>query len=637
VQKKFNPSRLTGVLEVTRSGKGFLLVPDGTDIPIPRESLRSALSGDVVEVNLRQGRRERIGEVVRVLERKKNSFVGVVEKRPDGSYLVADNPRVYMDFLIVGGVGSPAGQKVIADVVNWDSAPPQVTVRRSLGLSGSHDTEMRAILAGHEFEIDFKNDVMQEADALVARGWDDAEIATRRDMRDTLTFTIDPDDAKDFDDAISYQVLEDGSFEIGVHIADVSHYVREGSAIDRQAVARATSVYLVDRTIPMLPPQLSEDLCSLRPDVDRLTYSAIFTIKGTTITERWFGRTIIRSRMRFTYDSADSALTDPTHEHYTTLTAVNTYTKHLRARRIEDGSIVFDRDELKPVLNDKKVVTGFRRIKSTPSHHLIEELMLLANREVATFVRKALGKNDRVFVYRVHDTPNIDKLEELATFLRALGYQLTLTKDGVDQTELNRMFASISGAPEEGLIKTATIRSMARATYSTKNIGHFGLSFKDYVHFTSPIRRYPDLMVHRMLSKVLKGGDIADSPAHIDELALHASEREAEATDAERESVKLKQVEYMATKIGTERTGTISGVTEWGVYVEDVESGAEGMARLSDMTDDTYEHYPKKYAVIGARTKRVIRLGDRVSFKVVRADPEERTIDLQLVQSELLP
>jgi ribonuclease R len=628
VKKKFNPGRKTGVIDVTRSGKGFLLVPEGDDVPIPREALNGALQGDVVEVELREGRREQIGSVVRVIERKKSSFVGVTERRPDGVYLVPDNPRVYMDFLIVGGVGTPQGQKVIADVVNWDATPAQVTIRRSLGLSGSHDTEMRAILAGHEFDTDFPADVIREAEEVVARGWEE-EYAKRRDFRDVYTITIDPDDAKDFDDAISYRDLGDGSYEVGVHIADVSHFVREDGAIDREARARGTSVYLVDRTIPMLPPQLSEDLCSLRPEVERLTYAAVFTIRDNTIIDRWFGRTIIRSDKRFTYDEADQALTDQGHPHHETLARLNHYTTHLRKRRIEQGAIVFDRAELKPVLNEKKVVTSFRRIEATPSHHLIEELMLLANREVATLVSKALGKL-RVFLFRVHDVPNTEKLEELAVFLRALGYQLTLTGSGVEQRELNRMLKSVSGTPEEGLIKTATIRSMSRATYTTKNIGHFGLSFKDYAHFTSPIRRYPDLLVHRVLSDVLSGQRPTESPASVEELAIHASEREAEAAEAERESVKLKQVEYLATKVGSVRTGTISGVTEWGIYIEDQESGGEGMVRLSEMTDDTYEHNPKKFAIVGVRTKRMFRLGDTVSYTILRADPKERTLDLAL-------
>lgn len=620
---------MRGVIEVTRSGRGFLVMPeDAEDIPVPRESLGGALSGDVVEVKLRPGRRETIGTVVRVLERKKNSFVGVLERRPEGTFLVPDDPKVYRDFRVVGGVGSPAGQKVIVDVVNWESDPPHATIRRSLGLAGAHDTEMRAILAGHEFDTDFPQDVAREAEAMeISR----ADLEGRRDFRDTLTFTIDPIDAKDFDDAISYTRNKDGTLEVGVHIADVSHFVREGTALDREALARGTSVYLVDRTIPMLPPELSEDLCSLKPEVDRLTYSAVFTLKGHSVIDRWFGRSVIHSQKRFSYEDVDEVLRSDvsgTSELETALFELNTFSQYLRKKRIEYGALIFDRPELRPVLNEKKVVTGFVKREQTASHQLIEELMLLANREVASLVRKALPKKQHVFVYRVHDVPNNEKLEELATFLRAIGHSLTLSKDGVSQKELNRMLQSVTGAPEEGLIKTATIRSMSRATYTTKNIGHYGLSFKDYAHFTSPIRRYPDVLVHRMLTKVLAGTPVTDTPSVVEELAVHASAREAEAAEAERESVKLKQVEYLAKKKGETRPGTISGVTEWGIYIEDRESGGEGMLHISKLPG--FEHVPKKFALMNARTKETLRLGDTVTFSVVDVDLRARTIDLKL-------
>lgn len=619
---------MRGVVEVTKSGRGFLLMPDGTaDVPIPREGLGGALSGDVVEVRLRPGRREEIGEVVAVVERKKNSFVGTLERKPEGLFLVPDDPKVYLEFMVVGGIGSPVGQKVVADVVSWDAEPPQVSVRRSLGLAGSHDTEMRAILADHEFDTDFSTDVAREAGALTIS---EADLVGRRDFRTTPTFTIDPEDAKDFDDAISWKNNEDGTVEVGIHIADVSHFVREDSALDREALSRGTSVYLVDRTIPMLPPELSNDLCSLKPGVDRLTVSAVFTLKGTTIVDRWFGRTVIHSEKRFTYEEADAALLDATHPEHDTLADVLCFTEYLRNKRIEFGALIFDRAELRPVLNDKKAVVGFKRTESTASHRLIEELMLLANREVATLVRKALPKKQHVFVYRVHDEPNAEKLEELATYLRAIGYSLTLNAHGASQKELNRMLESVRGAPEEGLIKTATIRSMSRATYTTKNIGHYGLSFKDYAHFTSPIRRYPDLLVHRMLLKILRGEKVTEEHHAVEALAVHASAREAEAAEAERESVKLKQCEYLAKKIGEVRQGTISGVTEWGIYIEDQESGGEGMVHISKLPG--FDHVPKKFALVNARTKEMLRLGDNISFLVQNVNLRERTIDLQLPQ-----
>jgi len=624
---------MKGVIDVTRSGKGFLVMPeDEKDIPIPRDGLGGALSGDIVEVSLKKGRSEMIGYVTKVLERKRNSFVGEIVRAKEGLMLRPDDPRVYMQFIIVGGVGAPVGHKVVVDVTSWDRTPPEATIRRALGPAGVHDTEMRAILAGRGFDADFPADVIREADQLYEKLWDDEEIAKRRDMRDTLTLTIDPDDAKDFDDAISFKKNDNGTVEIGVHIADVSHFVRPGTALGKEAEKRATSVYLVDRTIPMLPPQLSEDLCSLKPDVDRLTFSAVFTLEGTKIVDRWFGRTIIHSQKRFTYDQADKALKDPAEPYHEELSALWAFASHLRKKRVEYGAVMFDNDEVKPVLNEKKEVVGFRRTKHTESHQLIEELMLLANREVATLVTKTLGTKNRVFLYRIHDVPNVEKLEELSVFLRAIGYQLTLHSKGVSQKELNRMLTSIKGSPEEQLIKSATVRSMSRAAYATKNIGHFGLSFKDYAHFTSPIRRFPDLLVHRTLATILKNEPITDSPQAMEELAIHASTREAEAADAERTSIKLKQVEYFAKKIGEVRDGVISGVSEWGIYIADVESGAEGMVRLMSLTDDTYEYNPKKFAAVGSKTKKEYRIGDQVKFKIDAVSILDRTIDLSFIK-----
>ncbi|MEK7530316.1 MAG: VacB/RNase II family 3'-5' exoribonuclease, partial [Patescibacteria group bacterium] len=533
--------------------------------------------------------------------------------------------RVYFDFMIVGGIPTPVGQKVLITVSSWTAAPPQASIERSFGPKGHHETEIKAILASNGFSTDFPAPVIQEAEGLTIDGTDE-----RRDMRDTLTFTIDPDDAKDFDDAISYKKNADGTTEIGVHIADVSYFVRPGSHLDTEAVKRATSVYLVDRTIPMLPPQLSEDLCSLKPDVDRLCFSTIFTVSGTRIVDRWFGRTIIHSRRRFTYDEADRALADSADPLNDELNALWKFAHQLREKRTEYGAIAFDSEEIKLVLNDQKKVVDFKTNRYTESHQLIEELMLLANREVASFVSRAMGKKSRVFLYRVHDLPNDDRLEELAVYLRAIGYQLTLSRETSPQKELNRMLASVKGAPEESLIRTATIRTMAKAVYATKNIGHFGLSFKDYAHFTSPIRRYPDVMVHRVLDTLLRGEKPTLDPSVADQLALHTSTREAEATEAERASVKMKLVEYMAEHLNEERAGLITGVTEFGIFVADKLSGADGMVRLMSMEDDMYAFEPKKYAVVGSKKKKVYRLGDAVTYRAVAVSLEERTIDIRL-------
>ncbi len=628
--KKPTPTR-RGVIDVTRSGKGFFITPDDAkDIPVLRDALGRALSGDIVEVTLHKGQRETVARVVKVIERKRTSFVGEVIRTDKGLDLRPDDSRVYTNFMIVGGVGTPAGQKVIADVVNWDTELPSVTVRRALGMSGNHETEMRAILAGRGFEPDFPADVLRDADAEVAK-FNPEDIDGRRDFRDVLTFTIDPVDAKDFDDAISLKQIDGETIEVGIHIADVSHFVRPGSALDREATRRATSVYLVDRTIPMLPAQLSEELCSLKPNVTRYTYAAVFTFKGTKLVDRWFGRTVIHSKKRFTYEEADTTLETPDAPLHAELSKLWSIAQKLRSKRTDDGSIMFDNDELRPILNEKKQVTGFKRSVYTASHKLIEEFMLLANREVAGLVSKKLGTKSRVFLYRVHDVPNAERLEELAIFLRALGYQLSLTSAEATQRELNKMLTSIKGSAEESLIKTATVRTMTKAIYTTKNIGHFGLAFKDYANFTSPIRRYPDVTVHRTLTALLNDKPITATPYEMEQLAVHTSQREAEASDAERTSIKLKQVEYMEKFVGTERAGVVSGVTEWGIYIADNESGCEGMVRLMSMTDDTYEHNPKKFAVVGAKSKRVIQLGDPITFKVVNVDVKERLVDYALV------
>lgn len=632
-QKKDSPrsgGRMKGVLDVTRSGRGFFLNPEG-DIPVPRDRLNGALSGDVVEILVTQGKSEKIGRVINVLERKTNTFVGELIKTPAGVMLKADDPRVYVDFLIVGASGAPVGNKVVADVVEWGDTPPKAKVRTILGKAGEHETEMRAIIASKGFESDFPKAVVEEAERLYEKAWDEKDIAERRDFRDTLTITIDPETAKDFDDAISYKKLEDGALEIGVHIADVTHFMRPGSILDKEAYKRATSVYLVDRTIPMLPPELSEDLCSLKPDVDRLTFSAVFTIRNNKVEERWFGRTIIKSAKRLTYEEADETLKDASLPFHTELSEIWGFASYLRKKRFQDGAIMFETDEIKPVVDKEGKTTGFKRTKYTESHQLIEELMLLANREVAGMVSEKLGAKNRVFVYRIHDVPNQEKIQELAVFLRAIGYELTLQKGGATQKDLNRLLENVKGKPEERLITTATIRSMAKAVYTTKNIGHYGLAFENYAHFTSPIRRYPDVMVHRTLFDILSGKKITEDPVRIQEKAVHASEREVYAAQAERDSVKMKQVEYFANLIGEERTGVISGVTEWGLYVEDTDTGTEGMVRLMSLSDDNYDYDPKKFAAIGAKTKRVIRLGDPVRYRVERANLEDRTLDFSLL------
>lgn len=623
--------RVSGIIEVTRSGKGFLIQEgEEKDVPILKDALGGALHGDVVEVEVKTGKHETLGRVLRVIERKRTTFVGEVVAGAPTPMLKPDDPRVYFPFMITEVGTATVGDKAVIDVTDW-SAPPKAKVREVLGRAGEHETEMRAVLAARGFELGFPPAVLAEARGLYERRWSEEDLKDREDFRTTFTMTIDPEDAKDFDDAISLKELPDGNREVGVHIADVSFFVRPGSAIDAEALKRATSVYLVDRTVPMLPPELSEDLCSLMPNVDRLTFSAVFTIDtGNHVIARRFGRGIIKSAKRFTYEEADLALVDRALPYHKELAELWALASKLRKERVEAGAVMFDREEVKPVLNEKKEVVGFKRSAATPSHHLIEELMLLANREVAEYASKKLGKKSRLFVYRIHDLPKPEKIEELGMYLKALGYALPEGKK-LQGKDLNALFMAIKGTPEERLIKTASVRAMAKAVYTTANIGHFGLAFDDYAQFTSPIRRYPDLMVHRTLATILKGERITEAPADIEIKAVHASERGEAAAEAERASVKLKQVEYFAKHIGETRKGVVSGVSEWGIYVEDTETMAEGMVRLMTLTDDSYIYDPKKYAVVGFKTKKVIALGDPVTYTVDGVDLEQRTIDFRLV------
>jgi len=680
-EKQQSRKRLKGVVDVIRSGKKGFLIQDagGDDIEIPQEWLGGALSRDTVEAELGRKYGKEMARVVRVIERATDTFVGELIKKtdlpgqPGGLYLKPDSTRVYFDFLVKGAPGAGRGEKVVAKVVSWKGAAPSVSVVEVLGVAGEHETEMKAIAVSRGFNAAFPRDVLDEAKKLyeteTPHMW--TSDVRREDFRSTLTFTIDPEDAKDFDDAISLNALPNGTIEVGVHIADVSYFVRPGGAIEREAYQRATSVYLVDRTIPMLPRELSEDLCSLKPDVDRLVFSAVFTVNAENeITNRRFVRGIIRSTRRFTYEEADALLaplfsysqeyenSGAKGEAKGAARAKNTHTEKmppkaystadekifadalarlwplassLRAERKARGAIMFENDEIRPVLDEHKHVIGFKKNPYTESHQLIEELMLLANREVATFVAKRLGKKNQLFVYRVHDKPNTDKLDELSLFVRAIGHPLFTTgTQGAVGRELNVLLDAIKGTPEEALIKTATIRTMAKAVYATKNIGHFGLSFDFYTHFTSPIRRYPDLLVHRILGTLIRGERVELDPSEEAKKALHASEREMLATEAERESIKLKQVEYFAGHIGEERAGVVSGITDWGVFIADSESGADGMVRIAAITDDSYTYEPKKYAIVGAKTGRQIRLGDPVSYTVERVNIDERTIDFTL-------
>lgn len=625
-------------------GTGFLSVPgEKEDVVIDRSNLNRALDGDIVEIELlsknADGRRE--GKVLRVIEEEREELIGIVEKK-DGAYrLLPDNKRMYIRPTLPKATNTHEGMKVVVTITSWDDpeAHPVGTIVDVLGPAGDHETEMQAIIRSGGFSENFPPPVGEAAQELYERKEEIFKEATedekRRDMRSVPTMTIDPKDAKDFDDAISFQTLPNENYEVGIHIADVSHYVREGDVIDKEAQDRGTSIYLVDRVIPMLPEVLSNDLCSLRPNEDRLAFSAIFEMTPAGKVENgWYGQTIIHSNKRFTYEEAQKTLDTQNGTFLSELNTLMNLARILREKRHKNGAIAFEQPEVKFELDENgKPIRAYTKVR-TETMLMIEDLMLLANQRVSEHIYKLCKDSGRnaAFVYRIHDVPDPEKIEELSIFLNALGYELRTHKGIVRAKDINKLLKDVEGTPEENLIKTATIRSMAKAIYSTKNIGHFGLAFRYYTHFTSPIRRYPDLMVHRLLRRHLDGSPISGKElAKYEKLSIQSSEREMTAVRAERDSIKFKQVEYMMDKVGQEFDGVVTGVSDWGVYVEDKESKAEGMIRLSSLNTDFFEHQASKYRVRGTRTGTTYSLGDEVRIKLTRADLENRELDFELM------
>ncbi len=631
-------------------GVGFISIPNHEeDIVIPTESLSFALDGDIVEFSIGEkidGKRIE-GKVLRVVESKTTEIIGVVQQKGAQYILLPDNRRIHIRPVLAEATKTHEGMKVVVTIKAWETplSAPLGTITEVIGRAGDHETEMQAIIRGGGFSENFPPHIAEAGKALYARKDEifaraiedtQGENPTRRDMRDRTTCTIDPVDAKDFDDALSLEKLPNGNFEIGIHIADVSHYVREEDIIDKEAQARGTSIYLVDRVIPMLPEVLSNDLCSLRPNEDRLSFSAVFEmdIEGN-IHNEWFGQTIIHSNKRFSYEEAQEVLNTQNGPMLEELNIMMNIGRKLRKERYRDGAIAFDQPEVRFELDaEGKPIRAYTKVR-VETMLMIEDFMLLANRRVAEYVynhTKAKGR-DAAFVYRIHDAPNPDKIEELSIFLHALGHEFKANKGVVQAKDINALLKSIEGTPEENLIKTATIRSMAKAIYTTKNIGHFGLAFKYYTHFTSPIRRYPDLMAHRILRKHLDGHTISNKELiKYERLCIQSSDRETTAVRAERDSIKYKQVEYMMDKIGQEFDGVITGVTDWGIYVEDKESRSEGMVRLSSIRGDFFEHEGSKYRVKGKKSGKTYSLGSEVRVKLIRADMEERVIDFELVK-----
>ncbi|MCR4276238.1 MAG: ribonuclease R [Candidatus Parcubacteria bacterium] len=636
-----------GPITMTRKGIGFFSVEgQDEDLLIPKEWANHALSGDIVKVaptGMYQDPMGRMpprasGKVLEIVSRARETFVGTLIEEDGLTMLTPDYKKMYVPLVILDRGAAELGDKVLVRLGEWaaDKEYPLGTVLEVIGKAGVHDVEMRALALGQGFSSDFPPGVVTDAQLLEKNGGvilvEEAKNPKRRDFRNVATCTIDPFDAKDFDDALSVQKLPNGDIEVGVHIADVSFFVKPGTELDKEAIARATSVYLVDRTIPMLPEVLSNDLCSLKPDEDRLAVSAVFTLDSdANILDTWFGETVIHSDKRFTYENAQEVLDAGSGTMYEELSTLLALSKKIRARRAAKGAIEFDTAEVKVELDatGKPIAVHLKERKAT--NLLIEDFMLLANEAVAKHLSKLTSNGGPHFysLYRVHDAPDTDRIENLANLLRVMGYHLKTSGSGaVTGAELNKLMESVKGKPEEYLVKMATLRSMSKAIYTTRNIGHFGLAFDFYTHFTSPIRRYPDLVIHRLI-KAHAGGDPI-TPAEMqsfDKLAIHASEREVAASDAERDSIKMKQVEFLAGRIGEEFDAVISGVTERGLYVELNETHADGMINVRNVGDDFFEYEEKQYRLVGKRTHKAYQLGDPIKVKLTAARIAEKELD----------
>ncbi|MCC8425898.1 ribonuclease R [Mucilaginibacter sp. UR6-11] len=629
-----------GKVDLTNDGSAFIVTddPDETDIFVAPRKLRNALNGDRVKVYvyaISKGKRQE-GEVIEILQRAKMEFTGIVKLSDRYAFFIPDDRKMMHDIFIPMSElnGAKNGIKAVAEITDWPAQAknPVGRIKHILGAQGENDTEMNAILAEYGFPLSFSAEVEHDAEEISA-DITAHEIAKRRDFRDVTTFTIDPFDAKDFDDAISFKVLENGNYEIGVHIADVSHYIITDSALDKEAFDRGTSVYLVDRVIPMLPERLSNGLCSLRPNEDKLCFAAVFELdnKANVVTE-WFGKTVINSNRRFTYEEAQEIIEAKQGDYSVELLKLNELAYILRDRKFKNGAISFETTEVKFHLDEKGKPTGVYIKERKDAHKLIEDYMLLANRKVAEFVsNKGKGKQKYTFVYRAHDSPKPDALASFANFAARFGYKINTKSDKEIAKSLNFLMEDVEGKKEQNVLTHLAIRSMAKAIYTTKTSSHYGLAFDHYTHFTSPIRRYPDVMVHRLLQYYLDGGQSVNAD-HYEKMCQHASQMEKKAADAERSSVKYKQAEFLKDQVGSIYSGVISGVTEWGMYVEIIENKCEGMIRLRDISDDFYTLDEKNYAIIGQRKKKIYQLGDEVNIRVKNVDLAKKQIDFSLVQ-----